>query len=487
MNKNTFAGVDKAKTVRLDNSSVKAGSTAVFDGIATGAVFYVENLAVNGTLGVVAGTIVKNTAHQGYQGIVVNEGGTLTARGNAATQVVFTSIDDDSVGGDFSADGQAAGTANLATAISGQGGTINISYSAIRNNGSGFMAGYPGGSGAVTITDSQIESPLNLSGKTGPIIVRRNHFNVRAGNAISTDRGKDVTGISLSGSNKNTFSGTGSQIELHADYSMVPAGVEWPVEASTGVVLELRNFEVSGTLSLGAGVIVKALPDNTGSSAVTVNQGGGLNVRGTADHPVVFTSNKDDSVGGDSGNDGYTSGTPSDYSYGVKDLGGTINIVHAVMRNSRTAISAGFSYAADNVGAITITDSLMQGGVDLSGANGPVIVRRNHFEVLSGGSRAISMGRAQDITGISLSGSNKNTFSGTGRSLAVYADGAVIPAGVTWPVESGTGAVLEFWNIEVNGALHLGPGVVVKTPPDQSGLSAVNINPGGLLNLQRHP
>src|SRR5262249_31794331 len=137
---------------------------------------------------------------------------------------------------------------------------------------------------------------------------------VPTSNAPAVELSGDPSGIALSGPDANTFGNGPYDQVVKLDGGAVPVGKSWTVSSAGPAVLVLGlPLVVHGTATLDHGAIVKG-----GAGIVGLDvEGGTLNANGTAQSPVVITSLKDDTIGDDSGGDGFTHGAANDYAAAI--------------------------------------------------------------------------------------------------------------------------------------------------------------------------
>lgn len=427
-------------------------------------VYVVDNFAVgNGaTLTIPAGTIVKLNK---YSPVVVQNGGSLRVTGTSANPVHFTSVKDDSLGGDTNGDGTASVPAidDYRWAVLGNDGDINIVFAKFRYSSDGIEASRT--SGNIVITDSTFDDSHTAISAHGPTVkLYRNKFNNLSPNsmqgAVQVSKSQDLTKISLSGIDQNVFTGSNkfSRIISLGEVTL-PAGKAWTAASSSGATVYFgdKNYingtltmstdtsmitesssrvslEVNGVLNLQSGVWVKR---NYGTQ-MNAMPGGTINVAGTSSNPVRFTDIKDDTVGGDTNGDGTASTPdPNGGAIVINGAGGSLSIAGAKFSHSYQSIVGDFN-------SISVVDSNFEKSsiAILVTRASQLTLKRNNFVMSPGGhENSVYLSKAADISGMSFSGPDHNTFVGNQYQRTVSIDGSALPSGKTFDITTEGGGI----------------------------------------------
>ncbi|MGB9618901.1 MAG: right-handed parallel beta-helix repeat-containing protein, partial [Armatimonadota bacterium] len=342
------------------------GPTYIYDSVingnttwhAAGSPYVVSStLTVNSgkTLTIEPGTIVK-FSYWDAAGLLVN--GSLVAQGTASAPIYFTSLKDDSVGGDTNGDGNNSSPARgdwNHILITGAGASGTFDHCVVRYGGYGgynYNAPYANlactSGGAMTVTNCTVTQSANYGiyydGVTSPQVLdstiasTSSSFygiyitncptpNVSRCTIASNGGGVYMSSCPTPTLNDNTFNGNSSWAAyltgsigtltfsrnggsgnggngLYLQNCTVAADSVWHVTNGFPYVVSSTLTVNSGkTLTIEPGTIVKF--SYWDAAGLLVN--GSLVAQGTASAPIYFTSLKDDSVGGDTNGDGNNS------------------------------------------------------------------------------------------------------------------------------------------------------------------------------------
>ncbi|MDB5388504.1 MAG: repeat protein, partial [Planctomycetaceae bacterium] len=261
-------------------------------------------VSAGSTLTVAAGQIVKvNTT--GTNNLIVN--GTLTAAGTNAAPVIFTSARDGSVGGVLLSQGRTTG-------VNGDWGRIEFTSASIGNvldhtkvlfGGFDALGEVLVNGGQLTVTNSEVSNSSssglriqNSDPTVTNILFQQNSI------AASMDLASNpaITSVTLTNNGLNGLS---------VDSGSLTENGTWDDPEITYFLAGTVTVPVGKSLTIGAGQIVKMNYFGTTDLIVA----GTLNAVGTADHPIIVTSSRDDSVGNDVENNGPTTGTAGDWGH----------------------------------------------------------------------------------------------------------------------------------------------------------------------------
>lgn len=333
-----------------------------------GGVYVIESgfsVASGTTLTIEPGTIIKSKTTNINSNPSIY--GRIIARGNAELPIYFTSLNNDSLGGDTNLDGPSVGAPGEWQGLYFHPGSegvfeyVDLSFAGAGGYGWGNFAGIKNNGGNIEINNSNIhDNYANLfdwvignyrSGNTvynldGNLSINNSVLS-NSGNGIYIESGTTTVsntiiqnnvgysagyGISASGEGaltliNNNFSGNTktAQINLSKDfehsgnissdtydrgfkvYGEIKKDTTWHSSDLPILIENTITIPAGKTLTIAPGTIIK-LGDTQGNGSIDVS--GNLVSEGAPESKIYFTSKKDDSVGGDTNGDGSDS-TPN--------------------------------------------------------------------------------------------------------------------------------------------------------------------------------
>ncbi len=406
---------------------------------------------VNTTVTISAGAIFKFVgAHQ------VNVDGTLLCNGTAGQRIIFTDIQDDSAGGDTNGNGPSVGnwTAWRGMVFASTSSASVLNHVDARYGGSGWISHFYLNSASPAfhncISRSNYADGMDLNGNSSPTVANCS-FLGNQGVAVN-----NVPLMAVPGFTTNSASGNGGNYLRVTTATVSGALAIGPQSILNGALVMLNTIGIppGASLTLQAGVVVKW----AGALQVTVD--GTLTCNGTAANPVVFTDFSDDSVAGDTNNNGASVGNWTAWRGIVFSSTSNASVLNHV--DARYGGSGWISHFYLNSASPTFTNCISRNnfsdGMDLNGNSLPTVTNCTFT-----GNQGVAV---NNVPLRAVPGFTTNAASGNGGNYMRITSAGVSGALAIAPqsILNGALVVQDTIGIPQGASLTLQAGVVVKWP-----------------------